>query len=387
MPRKKKVEDEIEKNEVENIPEEEFIPPEGETPLEEGTVPEEEISNDGEPITDVLIEGETSEDENTEAEAGEAAKVVKTKKTAKPKVKKKVLTIDTDTVIETPESQEELIWHEIQNAYRSRRILTGTIGGVERTAGKKLLVIAYYKDFRVVIPVSEMMINLQENANYSQWELMERQERIINNMLGSEIDFIIRGIKNEGRIIAASRKSAMLKKRERFYLRKDTTGLPQVHVGRVVQGRIVAISQLSIRVDVFGVEASIHTTDLSWDWIGDAAEKYTVGERILVKILEIKGDTPETLSVRADVKSLTPNVAKDNLSKCVVQSKYVGTVTNINKGVVYIQLKNGVNAVAHACFDNRMPGRKDEVSFVVTKLDDTHNVALGIITRIIKQVI
>ena len=29
---------------------------------------------------------------------------------------------------------------------------------------------------------------------------------------------------------------------------------------------------------------------------------------------------------------------------------------------------NGVNAVAHSCYDYRMPGKKDDVSFAVTRL-------------------
>ena len=39
------------------------------------------------------------------------------------------------------------------------------------------------------------------------------------------------------------------------------------------------------------------------------------------------------------------------------------------KGVVYIRLSNGVNAVAHSCFNHRTPGKKDDVSFAVTKLE------------------
>ena len=46
---------------------------------------------------------------------------------------------------------------------------------------------------------------------------------------------------------------------------------------------------------------------------------------------------------------------------------------------------NGVNAVAHSCYDYRMPGKKDDVSFAVTRLDMEQGVAVGIITRIIRQ--
>lgn len=53
--------------------------------------------------------------------------------------------------------------------------------------------------------------------------------------------------------------------------------------------------------------------------------------------------------------------------------------------IVYVRLSNGVNAVAHSCYDRRTPGKKDDVSFVVTKLDEERSIAIGIITRIIRQ--
>ena len=73
------------------------------------------------------------------------------------------------------------------------------------------------------------------------------------------------------------------------------------------------------------------------------------------------------------------------MSKCVVQGHYVGRITDVRSGVFFIRLNNGVNAVAHASYDLRNPGKKDDVSFVVTRLDAEHNVALGVITRIIRQ--
>ena len=53
--------------------------------------------------------------------------------------------------------------------------------------------------------------------------------------------------------------------------------------------------------------------------------------------------------------------------------------------LLYTSLSNGVNAVAHSCYDYRMPGKKDDVSFAVTRLDMERGVAVGIITRIIRQ--
>ena len=91
------------------------------------------------------------------------------------------------------------------------------------------------------------------------------------------------------------------------------------------------------------------------------------------------------ISVKADVKSVLGNTSAENLQKCKVQGKYIGTITDIHKGTVFIRLNIGVNAIAHSCYGSRLPGKKDEVSFVVTRIDSERNVAVGLISRIVKQ--
>ena len=295
-----------------------------------------------------------------------------------------ILTLSADAEVETPESREDTIWHELQNAYRTRKILTGTLGGIEKMEGGGTIAVVYYKEMRVVIPLAEMMINLVEDAAHDYGELVQRQNKILGNMLGCEIDFIIKGLDNASRSVVASRKDAMYKKRQIFYL-PDANGNSRVCEDRIVQARVIAIAEKVVRVEIFGTECSILARDLSWDWMGDATEHFHVGEQILVRILSVKLHSLEDISVKADVKSVNGNTSKENLGKCKIQGKYAGTVTDIHKGTVFVRLHIGVNAVAHSCYDNRLPGKKDEVSFVVTRIDTERNVAVGLISRIIKQ--
>lgn len=296
-----------------------------------------------------------------------------------------ILTIDSDTVLETPQSKADLIWHEIQNAYRTKKILTGMLGGIEKTETGSLIAIVYYKDFRAVIPVTEMMINLVQDEAHNYGELTLRQNKVLNNMLGCEIDFIVKGLDTPTRSIVASRRDAMLKKRQIFYLDQDVSGRPKIYEDRIVQARVIAVAEKVVRAEIFGVEVSILARDLSFDWLGDARECFHVGENILVRILEVQADDPEHISVRADVKSVEGNTSIENMKKCKVQGKYAGTIEDIHKGTVYVRLSIGVNAIAHSCYDPRTPGKKDNVSFVVTHVDEERNIAVGIITRIIKQ--
>ena len=103
-----------------------------------------------------------------------------------------VLTIDARDHVQTEEEREEIIWHEVRNAYRTRRILTGILGGVEQTRSGRTLAIVDYKGFRVAIPVLEMMLYTGEMpSNRKYLELMGRLNRMLSTMLGAEIDFIV----------------------------------------------------------------------------------------------------------------------------------------------------------------------------------------------------
>ena len=295
-----------------------------------------------------------------------------------------ILTIDADSEIETPESREDIVWHEFQNAYRTKKALTGTLGGIEKMDQGGMIAVIYYKEMRVVIPMAEMMINLIEDEKHNYGELVQRQSKVLGNMLGCEIDFLVKGLDTASRSVVASRKEAMYKKRQIFYM-SDSSGNSRVCEDRIVQARVIAVAEKVVRVEIFGVECSILARDLSWDWLGDANERFHVGDQILVRILSVDAPDIQNISVKADVKSVNGNTSKANLARCKIQGKYAGTVTDIHKGTVFVRLSIGVNAIAHSCYDNRLPGKKDDVSFVVTRIDEERNVAVGLISRIIKQ--
>ncbi len=296
-----------------------------------------------------------------------------------------VLTLDSDAVLETAQSKADLIWHEIQNAYCTKKILTGMLGGIEKTENGSLIAIVYYKDFRTVIPITEMMINLVQDESHDYGDLSLRQNKVLNNMLGCEIDFIVKGLDTQSRSVVASRKEAMLKKRQIFYLDWDASGSSKIYEDRIVQARVVAVAEKVVRAEIFGVETSILARDLSFDWLGDARERFHVGEHILVRILSVTAESLDKITVKADVKSVEGNTSKENMKKCKIQGKYAGTVEDIHKGTVFVRLSIGVNAIAHSCYDSRTVGKKDEVSFVVTHIDEERNVAVGLISRIIRQ--
>lgn len=338
----------------------------------------------------LLLEGNAenappAEDE-TESADGEAAPQPTVPPAPAGRRDSYILTVDAKDRIETEEERREVIWHEIKTSHITGRILTGILSGVEQTPSGITVVVLDYKGFRVAIPLKEMMLYsgpVPHGAKYKPF--MERMNGILSTMLTAEIDFIVRGLNHNERSAVASRKAAMLRKRQTFYLDTNEDGEPLVYEGRVVQARVIGVAEKSLRVDVFGVECTIFARDLSNTWFGDAHEYYSVGDRVLVRVLTIDRSDINRISITADIRSVLSDANQSNLDKCVLQGKYAGRVTDVRHGVVFIRLNNGVNAIAHTCYDRRMPGKKDTVSFAVTRLDEERGIAVGIITRIIKQ--
>ena len=370
----------------------------GETPLlTDSEAPGEDSSTDaplGLPGENSEPDGDDPPDESMENPPEPERRASSTRRVERPspiaaaasRRRGRVLTIDARDEVQTEEDREAIIWHDIQNSHRTRRILTGMLDGVEKTVSGLTLAVVNYRGFRVAIPVKEMMLYTGKTPSGREYmELMDQLNRILNARLGSEIDFIVKGCDNETRSVVGSRREAMLRKRQTFYFDTDELGEHLIYEGRVVQARVVAVAEKIIRVEVFGVETSIVARGLSWEWIGNARDHFNVGDRILVRVLKINRTDVEHLTIRVDARSVSATNSHDNLKKCMPQCRYAGRVTDVRNGVVFIRLNNGVNAIAHSCYDTRYPGKKDDVSFAVTRIDEEQGVAIGFITRIIKQ--
>ena len=136
---------------------------------------------------------------------------------------------------------------------------------------------------------------------------------------------------------------------------------------------------------MFGVECSVRARDMAWEWMPDATEKFQVGDLVLVCVNKIEMPDAENMTVAVDAKGATENTNKDNLKKCHRQGKYSGIVVDVYKGTYFIRLDLGVNAIAHECNMASLPGKRDKIGFVVTRINETSEVAEGIITRLIKK--
>lgn len=293
---------------------------------------------------------------------------------------------DQVSVISQEELYREQAWYELQNAYATKKPLTGTLSGVEDEKDNGVVVL-YYKEYRILIPYDEMELKLAVHESDTEKTLRTRRRIALRYMMGCEMDFLIMGIDKESRSIVASRKRAMAHKRHYYYFDNET-GKAKIAPQDVVEARVIAVGEKVIRVEVFGVECAIPAKEICWDWLGDARERYNVGDRVKVLITEIKTDPEkETVFIKASLKKLIRNDSLERLTRCKVQSTYTGRITDIVNGIIRVDLDIGAKAIAYHCADRRFPGKNDRVTMVVHRLDRSKCVAVGIITKIVRQCI
>ena len=120
-----------------------------------------------------------------------------------------ILTVDASGALAERDTGDTA-WHELVNAYRTRKILSGDLGGIERLEGGWVVAGVYYKGCRILIPMEEMMINLEGDGRENS-DPLNRQTRLANNMLGAQLDFMIRDMDEKSQSVVASRKEAMLR--------------------------------------------------------------------------------------------------------------------------------------------------------------------------------
>lgn len=295
-----------------------------------------------------------------------------------------ILTISSDGLPGTFGQESSGNWHEIMNGWRNGKILTGTLSGIEKM-GEWNVAVVFFASYRILIPMEEMGIDLNGDGR-EQADTLNRQLRIANNMLGAQIDFIIRKAEEETGSIVASRRDAMEKKRRTFYLPEEASGkMPLIYPGRRVEARVIAVAPKVVRLELFGVEVSVRIRDMCQEWLLDASEKYAVGDVVLVTVTSVEGMGAEELRVAVNAKGETDRAARASLMKCSRQGKYSGIVTDTSRGIFFLRLDIGVNAVAHSTNTQVQPAKGDRVGFVVTRINEEAGSAEGIITRMIRQ--
>ena len=293
--------------------------------------------------------------------------------------RQRVVSIDAERTVETDTDRLRSDLLDLVESLKGKKILTGTIQGVERLADNPEMsyAVLYHGDFKVIIPVLEA---IEEPEDYRDQAKGDVLHYLLNKRLGAEVDYIVKGVDQDSNVVAASRLEAMALKRREYYFRTDRDGNYQIYEGIRAEARVVSVIRAGIFVDLFGAECYIPLRELSYQRWVDAAAHYQPGQRVLVKVLSVDRSDRNRPQVTASVKQASENPYEKALKKYAVGNRYVGTVSMVDLNGVFVSLDGGIDCLCTYPRRGRPP-RGARATVRILGINQENNRIWGVITH------
>jgi len=159
-------------------------------------------------------------------------------------------------------------------------------------------------------------------------------------LLGQKFECKILKISAERRNIIVSRR-ALIEERLRGKKKKL---LAEIEVGQKRQGKVKNITDFGVFVDLDGLDGLLHITDMSWGRIKHPSEMVSVGEELVVTILDVDHERER---VSLGLKQSTTNPWDNIEEKYAVGSRVRGRVVNLVPYGAFVELEKGVEGLVH----------------------------------------
>ena len=284
---------------------------------------------------------------------------------------------------------------EISQARSTRKILSGTIDEIKRPRdGQEGWVEVVFKGFRILIPFSQMDVELSRREEEDQEMFEGRHHAAIAYMLGSRIDFVIKAVDADGGFAVASRAEACKAKRDNILNGTDRDGNYNVYVGRAVQAMVLSVHTEVAYIDVFGFRTILRKRDIRSEYTDDVTEFIENGQALKVFVTDLERD-PQT----GDVTRLFVSMRNDDAERRELERAAAalnegdtcrGRVTSRTKKAIYIQLNNGLRAfvfIANGLMGRAIPAVGESVSVrVLRKIESRVNSNPVIQGRIVRNI-
>jgi len=145
--------------------------------------------------------------------------------------------------------------------------------------------------------------------------------------------------KKRGNIVL-SRRSVIEKIRD-----KDKNKIiSKLKEGDVVQGIVKNLTDWGAFIDLNGVDALLHITDISWSRINKPSELLSLGQSIKVKITKIESIK---LKISVSIKHLTEDPYTRIINKYEIGKKYPAIITKVQDYGCFAKLEDGLEGLIH----------------------------------------
>lgn len=114
--------------------------------------------------------------------------------------------------------------------------------------------------------------------------------------------------------------------------------------GDIVNGIVKNLTDWGVFVNLNGLDALLHITDISWSRINKPSELLSIGQSIKVKIIKIE---TEKKKISVSMKHLTEDPYSKIINKYEIGKKYAAVVTKVQDYGCFAKLEDGLEGLIH----------------------------------------
>jgi small subunit ribosomal protein S1 len=226
-----------------------------------------------------------------------------------------------EIVISRDKARKMKAWKKMEEVFETQEEMTGYITGKVKGG-----FIATVEGLPCFMPSSQIDVRPLKKIDH----LMNTPVKVIATRLD----------KNRGNVCVSRR--AVLEKSKNAEI---TEALKNIKEGDIVEDAIVkATTDWGIFLDINGIDALLHVSDLSHGRVKKPADLVTIGQKLKVKITKID---EKTNRVSASVKALTEDPYENIHKKYKIGNIYEGTVTKIMDYGCFVKIEDGIEGLIH----------------------------------------
>jgi small subunit ribosomal protein S1 len=226
------------------------------------------------------------------------------------------------------EARQALIWDEAEAAIKNKTVLELPV----EEANKGGLIINW-QGIKGFLPASQLKTeHYPRVTDGDKDKILDELKKLVGQKISVSI---ITALPKEGKLIFSEKN---LEKKA-----KAAKSVDKYKVGDVTEGEITGIVDFGIFIKVEeGLEGLVHISEIDWTLVEDPRRFYKVGEKVNVKVIEIKDG-----KVSLSIKALKENPWVEGEKKYKKGDEVNGVVIKFNKHGAVASIEEGISGLVH----------------------------------------
>jgi len=226
------------------------------------------------------------------------------------------------------EARQALIWSDAEAAVRSQ-----TVFSLEVKEANKGGLILEWQGIQGFLPASQLSAdNYPRVTDGDKDKILNELQSLVGKFLSV---IVITADQKESKLIFSEKSSQEKEDKEEKVSRYE--------VGNILNGEVTGAVDFGVFVKVEdGLEGLVHISELDWGLVEDPKTMYKVGDKVQVKVIEVKDD-----KISLSIKQLKENPWVTAASKYKKDQIVEGVIIKFNKHGALASIEEGVAGLVH----------------------------------------